>query len=112
MGGYGYWVRTTVEETIEAVIPPTLPTSVLPTVPVISGWNLLGVVDAEQRAVSADAVADADDYFVSLSNWRVAYSFNTQLNTWMKLLPDAADTNVANGKGYWVWSTSPGTLVP
>ena len=50
VGGYGYWVRTTAVETIETVIPPILPTSNLPTVPVISGWNLLGVVDAEQTA--------------------------------------------------------------
>ena len=29
-GGYGYWVRSSVVETIETVIPPVLPTSVLP----------------------------------------------------------------------------------
>ena len=109
-GGYGYWVRTTAVETIETVIPPILPTSNLPTVPVVTGWNLLGVVDAEQR--DAGTAADADDYFTSLNVWRVAYSFQTQQNTWQKLLPDQTDGSVENGKGYWVWSTSPGTLVP
>ena len=109
-GGYGYWVRTAVVETIETVIPPILPTSNLPTVPVISGWNLLGVVDAEQR--DAGETADADEYFTSLPNWRVAYSFETQQNRWTKLLPTQADTNVENGRGYWVWSSRPGTLVP
>ena len=109
-GGYGYWVRTAVVETIETVIPPILPTSNLPTVPVISGWNLLGVVDAEQR--DAGEMADADEYFTSLPNWRVAYSFETQQNRWTKLLPTQADTNVENGRGYWVWSSRPGTLVP
>ena len=108
-GGYGYWVRTTALESISTVIPPILPTDNLPVVPVISGWNLLGVVDAEQR--KAGMTEAADEYLVSLPNWRVAYSFNTQLNTWTKLLPNTTDT-VANGKGYWVWSSSPGTLVP
>ncbi|MYB76047.1 MAG: hypothetical protein F4X83_02925 [Chloroflexi bacterium] len=115
VGGYGYWVRTTAVETIETVIPPILPTSNLPTVPVISGWNLLGVVDAEQR--DAGATEDADEYFTSLSQWRVAYSFETQQNRWAKLLPDGEDPDgtehmVTNGKGYWVWSSRPGTLVP
>ncbi len=109
-GGYGYWVRTTVVEDIETVIPPNLPTSVLPTVPVISGWNLLGVVDAEQR--KADTESDADQYFTSLPAWRVAYSFNTQQNQWMKLLPSQDAAVVKNGTGYWVWSSQPGTLVP
>ena len=110
VGGYGYWVRTTAVETIKTVIPPNLPTSVLPTVPVIAGWNLLGVVDAEQR--KAGAMEDADEYFTSLNVWRVAYSFATQLNQWTKLLPDQENGSVTNGSGYWVWSTRPGTLVP
>ena len=115
VGGYGYWVRTTAVETIETVIPPILPTSNLPTVPVISGWNLLGVVDAEQD--DAGATEDADEYFTSLGHWRVAYSFETQQNRWAKLLPDGESADgtehtVENGKGYWVWSSRPGTLVP
>ena len=109
-GGYGYWVRTTALESISTVIPPILPTDNLPSVPVVSGWNLLGVVDARQR--KAGTTEDADQYFTSLDVWRVAYSFNTRLNSWTKLLPEAADNDVENGKGYWVWSTNPGTLVP
>ena len=114
-GGYGYWVRTTVVETIETVIPPTLPTSVLPTVPIVAGWNLVGVVDAAQRAIGEDIGEDADEYLTSLKNsWRVAYSFETQLNQWAKILPN--DTTVEpvmlNGSGYWLWNTRAGTLVP
>ena len=109
VGGYGYWVRTTAVESISTVIPPIAPTTTLPTVPVVSGWNLLGVIDAEQR--KAGTTEDADQYLTSLSAWRVAYGFNTQVNQWTKLLPGTTDT-VANGKGYWVWSTTPGTLVP
>ncbi|MDE2884998.1 MAG: hypothetical protein OXO53_07870 [Chloroflexota bacterium] len=115
-GGYGYWVRTTVVETIETVIPPVLPTSVLPTVPIVAGWNLIGVVDPEQHDTdTADARHSVDEYLTSLGNaWRVAYGFETQQNSWSKLLPKASPdpSMVENGRGYWLWNTRPGTLVP
>ena len=115
-GGYGYWIQTTAAETITTVIPPTLPNQVLPTVPITSGWNLVGVIDAGQR--SAGTTQDPDTYFVNVS-WRVAYGFDTAGSRWTKILPapssgDVGSNNeaIANGKGYWLWSTEPGTLVP
>ena len=115
-GGYGYWVQTTAAETITAVIPPTLPNQVLPTVPITSGWNLVGVIDAAQRGTSA--VNDPDKYFVNVS-WRVAYGFETEGSRWVKILPKpsgtddgANNTQIKNGSGYWLWSTEPGVLVP
>ena len=117
-GGYGYWVQTTAAETITAVIPPTLPNQVLPTVPITSGWNLVGVIDAAQRAVGTSAVNDPDKYFVNVS-WRVAYGFETEGSRWVKILPKpsgtddgANDMQIKNGSGYWLWSTEPGVLVP
>ncbi len=113
VGGYGYWVRTTVVETIETVIPPVRPDLVvLPSVPIVAGWNLVGVIDLEQR--DAGTGHNVDQYLTSLGrNWRVAYSFETQQNSWAKLLPGATQNNeVQNGKGYWLWNTAPGTLVP
>ena len=115
VGGYGYWVQTTSAETIKTVIPPTLPNQVLPTVPITSGWNLVGVIDPEQRAEGT--ASDPDRYFVNVS-WRVAYGFNTQGSRWEKILPapstddGANDDKIKNGAGYWLWSTEPGTLVP
>ena len=115
VGGYGYWVQTTSAETIKTVIPPTLPNQVLPTVPITSGWNLVGVIDPEQRAEGT--TSDPDRYFVNVS-WRVAYGFNTQGSRWEKILPapstddGANDDKIKNGAGYWLWSTEPGTLVP
>ena len=118
VGGYGYWVQTTAAETITAVIPPTLPNQVLPTVPITSGWNLVGVIDAAQKAVGTDATQDPDKYFVNVS-WRVAYGFETQGNRWTKILPKPSGTDdgtnntaIKNGSGYWLWSTEPGVLVP
>ena len=115
VGGYGYWVQTTAFETIETLIPETDTSSVLPTARVIKGWNLLGVVDVAQ-ADAGDAPSgggEADDYFNNF-DWRVAYAFETETNQWTKTLPDVqdSDTEIKNGKGYWVWSTETGTLVP
>ena len=115
VGGYGYWVQTTSAETIKTVIPPTLPNQVLPTVPITSGWNLVGVIDPEQRAEGT--TSDPDRYFVNVG-WRVAYGFDTAGSRWMKILPAPStddgvnDAAIKNGAGYWLWSTEPGTLVP
>ena len=117
VGGYGYWVQTTVFESISAVIPPTDPTDVLPSVPVIAGWNLLGVVDIAQGPQNEEPIGkeEADDYFVSI-DWRVGYYFRNVSNDWQKIVPDAAPSDggseILNGKGYWIWSIRPGKLVP
>ena len=114
VGGYGYWVQTTAFESISTLIPETDTSSVLPTADVIEGWNLLGVVDVRQNAAgkAPSGGGKADDYFGNVK-WKVAYSFDTSNNSWSKSIPgdDAADA-IKNGKGYWVWSTEAGKLVP
>ena len=131
-GGYGYWIQTDGFESIETLIPEVDPASTLPTVPVAGGWNLLGVIDVRQAAAGKSPLekSEADDYFTSIP-WRVAYSFETIENAWTKLIPEsgivaddltqeqkddegitAVDDEIVNGKGYWVWSSEPGTLVP
>ena len=117
VGGYGYWVQTTVFEAISATIPSADPTDVLPTVPVIAGWNLLGIVDISQGTAGSQPIGkeEADDYFVSI-DWRVGYYFNNESNDWQKIVPDAEPSDggkeILNGKGYWIWSIRPGKLVP
>ena len=125
-GGWGYWVQSTAFETISTLIPDVDTSSELPTVPVTQGWNLLGVIDIQQGAAGIAPIGktEADDYFTSIP-WRVAYSFDTRTTSWTKLVPEvgivkadaegddsvAAD-EVLNAKGYWVWSSTVGTLVP
>ena len=117
VGGYGYWVQTTVFDSISAVIPSADPTNVLPSVPVIAGWNLLGVVDISQGKADSEPIGkeEADDYFVSI-DWRVGYYFRNASNDWQKIVPDAepsdGEPEILNGKGYWIWSIRPGKLVP
>lgn len=114
VGGYGYWIQTTAFETLKTSIPETDTSSVLPTAQVSTGWNLLGVVDVEQAKAgnAPNGGGDADDYFSNI-RWSVAYSYDTRQNDWTRILPSGANSDaIANGKGYWVWATAPGTLVP
>lgn len=115
VGGYGYWIQTTAFEKVSAGIPETDTSSVLPTARVTAGWNLLGVVDVEQDKAGdpPSGGPDADNYFSNL-RWSVAYSYDTRQNDWTRILPKtpSADDAIENGKGYWVWATAPGTLVP
>ena len=86
----------------------------LPTAQVSTGWNLLGVVDVEQAKAgnAPNGGGDADDYFSNI-RWSVAYSYDTRQNDWTRILPSGANSDaISNGKGYWVWATAPGTLVP
>lgn len=114
VGGYGYWIQTTAFETLSTSIPETDTSSVLPTAQVSTGWNLLGVVDVEQAKAGdpPNGGGDADDYFSNI-RWSVAYSYDTRQNDWTRILPSGANSDaISNGKGYWVWATAPGTLVP
>ena len=121
-GGWGYWIQSTAFESISALIPDADTSSTLPTIPVTQGWNLLGVVDIQQEAAGKAPIgkAEADDYFTSIP-WRVAYSFDTRTSSWTKLVPEAGvvdadggddSDEILNAKGYWVWSSTVGTLVP
>ena len=121
-GGWGYWVQSTAFETISTLIPDVDTSSELPTIPVTQGWNLLGVIDIQQGGAGKAPIgkAEADDYFTSIP-WRVAYSFDTRTTSWTKLVPEAGveddlsgarHCSLPNAKGYWVWSSTVGSLVP
>ncbi|MCH7608514.1 MAG: hypothetical protein IIC94_08135, partial [Chloroflexi bacterium] len=57
--GPGYWVFTTAFEDIETLIPERYPATVLPTVDIVGGWNLVGIVDLAQ-ADAGDAPGDTE----------------------------------------------------
>ena len=127
-GGYGYWVHARTFESVETMLSEVDPAGVLPTVPVTAGWNLLGVLDIFQNGVGdppgekssagefTSANYEADNYFSSI-DWKVAYTYDTQHSRWEKTTPENPDPEggpkeIKNGKGYWVWSPAPNTLVP
>ena len=115
--GYGYFVQTNSFDPLETLIPEADPTSRLPVVAVVSGWNMLGVVDVGQS--DAGEPIDADLYLASIE-WSVAYGFDTTTNRWQKITTDEDPCGseegekpcLENGSGYWVWATEQGTLVP
>ena len=129
--GYGYWVFAATFATLAPLIPEPETTSLPPTIRVRHGWNLLGVIDLFQNPAGKPPGAgsgdgEADNYFGSF-DWRVAYTFDGQYHRWVRIAPeddkkdDASSTDdeeddeppeIVNGKGYWVWSSEPGTLVP
>ena len=134
-GGYGYWMHARTFESIETMLAEVDQAATLPTVPVTAGWNLLGVLDIFQNAEGdppgqsdaegnfAAANYEADNYFSSI-DWKVSYTYDTRQSLWVKATPGVGgastpndpgddDTNeIVNGKGYWVWSPAPNTLVP
>ena len=108
VAGSGYWIFTTAFEDIEALIPLPDPSNILPTVAVVGGWNLLGVIDLAQQD-QGTSVGVPDVYLASIEAL-VVYSYNTQANSWTRL--DNAVTDMEVGSGYWVWANKAGTLVP
>ena len=108
--GYGYWIETPSPTVLSTVIVESALGAVVPTVPVTSGWNLLGIVDIE-RGEAGVTKRPASEYLASVA-WSFAYGFDNQTNSWEKLAnaPDGGD--VVNGAGYWVWIEDPGLLVP
>ena len=119
--GYGYWMFSIASETIAVDIPEQERRETLPTVPVTHGWNLLGVVDLSRNPQGEPpgprggrGGGEADHYFASIP-WRMAYSFDTPRNRWVRFVPNSGSGDppeIVNGRGYWVWSEEPSTLVP
>jgi len=107
--GHAYWVNTTSAAPIKTLLGvPSLAQAILPTIPVVTGWNLLPIVDLEQTA--AGDLRTAGTYFTSIT-WKVVYGYGTTGFTgrWERV---ATGDNVETGRGYWVWASAAGTLVP
>ena len=121
--GYGYWLHSIAAVTIRTPIPEQDERQRLPSVPVTPGWNLLGVMDLFHNDAGDPPGPDdgnggeADHYFASIP-WRTAYTYDTPHSRWVRITPrngrsDAPATpEIVNGRGYWVWSGEPSTLVP
>ncbi len=110
--GLAYWIRTSSFQALEVNIPKPTPgasTTLLPTIPISQGWNLVPVLDVDGDFELAEQTAD-DNYFSGLTSGSVAaiYTYNTVTNSWMQV----TETGVALGKGYWVYATKPGVIVP
>ena len=103
---HGYWVNSTSFAPIQVEIPEPGFAAVPPSIPVGAGWNLVPVVSLTGQI---SGTTNADTYFGSTA-WVTAYTF-TPPSTWTKVLPNTFAT-VDFGKGYWLYVSEAGILVP
>ena len=116
--GHAYWVRATATVTVSVAVPPQGSGEVLPTISVSGGeWNLVPVISL----LSIDQIPqgtelDVDTYLGF--TWSVAFTFDR--GQWQRIAPaqnpDADASTLTDamqiGRGYWVFFTAPGTIVP
>ena len=113
-----YWVISDEQLDLPVLLPasvggvPTLP----PAIEVFRGWNLVPIVSLDQA--DPGSVIDADVYFAGL-DWSIAYCFDTVEGTFKKVTSadgvpldeDQPDALVV-GRGYFVYLTEDGVIVP
>ena len=129
-----YFVRTDKFQAIRVLRPPLATAAAAPppppAIPVVEGWNLVPIVSNDIPTPKSIA---ADDYFGTLGSdgWLKALTFNTLLRTWTSVSPgqtenlDGTDTvgdtdvltpetpvQVTVGKGYWLYATKAGVIIP
>ncbi len=121
-----YFVRTNNFQAL-SLLRPALATAAAappppPAITVVEGWNLVPVVSND---IPTPKSIDADDYFGTLgTNWLKALTFDTLTRTWESVTPneteDADDDSeteetpvqVTVGKGYWLYATKAGVIIP
>ncbi|HAE34000.1 MAG TPA: hypothetical protein DCF86_09130, partial [Dehalococcoidia bacterium] len=81
-----------------------------PAIALVQGWNLVPAVSITGAAVAS--TMDSDTYFTGL-DWTRAYGFDTATDAFISFIPTAgADTAVVVGRGYWLFLSKAGSLVP
>lgn len=112
-----YLIKTATFDSISVEILARSFEKAPPMVSIKAGWNMVPVIDLALQVQGTTITEDV--YFGSLSDgtgtlWKAAYTFDTASQVWSKLLPGAAPAveNVAIGKGYWLWATKDGKLIP
>ena len=115
----GYWVNAAKFKALEVSLKvlqagqvATLP----PAITIVEGWNLIPVVDITGTKVSGDSI-EGEAYLASiLASVSRVYTFDTIRNEWDLVDIDGTitgtDEDLQFGKGYFVYSTSKGVLVP
>ena len=109
--GHAYWIQTPSFEGLKVDIPKqAVGAQILPTISVAQGWNLIPILDVDGDFMLNSADADDYNYFSGLSEGSVTgiYTFNTITNSWSSV----AEADVEIGKGYWIYATKAGVIVP
>jgi len=108
-GTSAYWVRTDSFEDLSVTIPGVRggTATLLPVLSLSKGWNLLPVLDVSGAPATATTTAAA--YLDGLSVSRI-YEYNTRGDQFDSV--NTATGALAYGRGYWVYLTAAGVLVP
>jgi hypothetical protein len=105
-GNTGIWIKTSSFEKLKVDIPPVGQGTIPPSFTLLAGWNLVPVVAVEAGVEDVDA-----DTYLSGLKWSRAYGYESLTGTLQGFVPDGDDV-VTVGKGYWVFVSEDGTLVP
>lgn len=107
--GTAYWVYASTSETLGISSKPTFPPGeVPPYFPLKAGWNLISVVSAADIGTPVPMVS----YLASLEEprtWARVYGYSPSTGSFYRVLPTG---NLIVGKGYYVYMTRDGVLVP
>ena len=112
---HAYWVVSDDQLDLEILLPASSELTVLPpAIEVYKGWNLVPVVDVQQRAVGA--TVPANDYFANI-DWDVAYGYDTVAGIFAKVTKTAGTTDDPSrmlevGQGYFVYANEDGVIIP
>ena len=110
MAGRAYWIETPTFQALKVDIPKqAVGVAVLPTISIVQGWNMIPILDVDGDFM-LDEPTDDDNYFSGLSEGSVTaiYTFNTITGSWSSVDEEAVEI----GKGYWVYATKAGVIVP
>ena len=117
-GHKAYWVKTSDFQKLQIDIPAlvggasgsdTPPTP--PTIPISVGWNMVAAVDTSGALADDATVSTVKAYLTGLTVTKM-YEYTTSSGSWTGYASDDTSNNVKVGRGYWVYATKAGTLVP
>ena len=101
-----YWIFTDAFTALE--VPVTRPTgggvTLLPTVNLVAGWNLLPVLDVSGGAAYGDDASSVGDYVANVVR---TYSYDSSNDTFSQL-----SGALQVGRGYWAYLSAATVLVP
>ena len=114
--GHGLWVRSSTGQALEVDIPGLSRNDVSqppPVIPLSVGWNLVAAASVDPDVKTLDP----DVYFSGLK-WVRVYEYDTRSGRLIGALPDPEGNDTSNdtfmdiGKGYWVYLSEAGVLIP
>ena len=109
-GNTGIWIKTSSFKSLKVDIPPVGQGTIPPSFTLLAGWNLVPVVAVQAGVEDVDA-----DTYLSGLKWSRGYGYDSLTGTLEGFVPDGKDDEGARvevGKGYWVFVSEDGTLVP